>query len=89
MGAGAGVPPIIQSLGWTAVLTVLFIVGCGAAIVTATKTVKAYKNDNDSLSTKAGQELFVGSIISALFLLGGGIGMIALGGKILQGFGLG
>ncbi|SHU29566.1 Uncharacterised protein [Mycobacteroides abscessus subsp. abscessus] len=89
MGAGAGVPPFIQSIVWSVVLTGLFVIGGLAVLVTASKTVKSFKDDNDSLSAKALQTLVIGSIISAAFLLGGSIGMIAFGGKILQGFGIG
>ncbi|SKX47363.1 Uncharacterised protein [Mycobacteroides abscessus subsp. massiliense] len=89
MGAGAGVPPFIQSIVWSVVLSGLFIIGGAAVIITASKTVKAYKEDNDSLSTDAMKTLIVGSIISAVFLLGGSISAVAIGGKILQGFGIG
>ncbi|WP_131823644.1 hypothetical protein [Mycobacterium talmoniae] len=68
--------------------TALFVLGGFCIVITAHKTISAYKNANDSWAGKVLVNLALGSAISAALLFGGIYGVIKFFGSVNQGFGL-
>ena len=81
-------PANVQNLGWAVLGLIFFVVGIGLAAVTAGNTMSRFKNSQDSMSVEAWKALFVGGMLSAIFLGGGIYWIIKFGGATLDQFGL-
>jgi hypothetical protein len=84
-----GPPPILQNLGFGFLGIVFFCVGIALACVTAVRTLKEYKNANDSWSGGALRVLLFGSVLTAVFLGPSVYGFIRFGGGLVGQMGIG
>ncbi|TEA09227.1 hypothetical protein [Mycobacteroides salmoniphilum] len=87
-GVGAGVAPIIQSIGWGVLMTVLFIAGITVIAVMCVKLVQEFKRSEDIKSGKFLGILMAGGGIAALCLGGGAFAVVRLMSAVNQQFGL-
>lgn len=88
-GVGAGVPPIIQQIGWTVLLTILFLAGVAVVGVMAMNLVEEYRATQDPRSGKFLKILGWGGFIAALCFGGGVFAVVRLMSAFNQQVGLG
>jgi hypothetical protein len=76
-------------MGFSVLGVVFFCVGIALACVTAVRTLKEYKNANDSWSGGALRVLAFGGVLTAVFLGPSVYGCIRFGGGLLGQMGIG
>jgi hypothetical protein len=82
-------PPILQNMGFAILGVVFFCVGIGIGCVTGGRTMKEFKDAQDTMSVGALKVLVVGGALTAVFLGTGGYGVIRFGGALLSQMGIG